>query len=107
MINKTKKYENKLIDILREIFEYDLTHPSKTITIIQMNEEILNKNIIPKTRKLITELYISCEKDYQKGLSIFEAIKSKMIDSTTNKAEKLNKLGDKLIELIQKKFKIQ
>ena len=99
MINKTKKYENKLIDILREIFEYDLTHPSKTITINpKMNEEILNKNIIPKTRKLITELYISCEKDYQKGLSIFEAIiKSKMIDSTINKVEKLNKLGDKLI----------
>lgn len=99
MINKTKSYENKLIDILREVFEYDLTHPSKPITISpKMNEDVLNKNIIPKTRKLITELYIQCERDYQKGLSIFEGIiKSKMIDSTISKVEELNKLGDNLI----------
>ena len=99
MINKTKKYENKLLDILGEIFVYDINHPSKQITInSKMNEDVLNNDIIPKTRNIITELYIQCEKDYQKGLSIFEGIiKSKMIDSTINKVEKLNKLGDELI----------
>ena len=99
MINKVQKTEEELIQILNMVFVYDLKHPSREVSLHpELNEMKLNKEIIPKARKIITQMYIQCERDYQKGLGIFEGIiKSKMIDATKQRIKKLDKLGDKLI----------
>jgi hypothetical protein len=74
MIKHTKSRESALKDVLGKIFVYWVDGDKKTLTI---NPELNNKNLeelVVKTRNIIIELYISCEKDFKKGLALFEKI---------------------------------
>lgn len=79
MLNNAKENQNKLVAILGKIFikkinkvtrreEYSL-HPSLT-------RKSLDKIVI-ETRKLIMNLYIDCEKDFRKGIKLFEGLVEK------------------------------
>ena len=53
--------------------------------------------MVVKTRKIIIDLYINCEKDFQKGLKIYEAIvKSKMLVTQQRRIEQFEKKADEL-----------
>ena len=79
MLNNAKENQNKLVTILGKIFikkinkvtrreEYSL-HPSLT-------RKSLDKIVI-ETRKLIMNLYLDCEKDFRKGIKLFEGLVEK------------------------------
>jgi hypothetical protein len=84
MLQNTNKNQQNLLQILDKIFIWEES-PSKVkiagdslenkrITINpKLNNESLQK-IVVETRKLIIAIYLECEKDYQTGLKLFEAI---------------------------------
>ena len=50
------------------------------------------EKLITMARKIIVKLYIDCEKDFEKGLQIFEAIVEKVrFDTSLRRLENLNK----------------
>ena len=50
-----------------------------------------------KTRDIILNLYVGCEKDFQKGLQIFEAlVKKNMVNMKQQQIEHLNNLLEKI-----------
>ena len=100
MMSNAQKTEHELIAILNSIFVYWTMKGSnkKTLTIDpKLNEDALS-NLVIDARKIIIKLYIQCEKDFQKGLSIFEAIvKKKMMDTAKQKVENLTRQADQLL----------
>lgn len=89
MLKKTNTSQQKLLKILDELFVWieppsdfentDKSIKSKLVTINpKLNEENL-QDIVVKTRKLIIDIYLQCEKDYQEGLKIFKAIADEKI----------------------------
>ena len=74
MIKNTQNKESALKDILGEIFVYWVEKDKKKITLNpKLNTKKLDELVV-KTRNIIIELYISCEKDFKKGLGLFEKI---------------------------------
>ena len=61
-----------------------------------MTDDALDK-ITMKTRDIILNLYVECEKDFQKGLQIFEAlVKKNMVNTKQQQINHLNKLLEKI-----------
>lgn len=100
MISNTKNYETKLKDILGEIFSYnfDKKKNKKTLTIHpKLNMDSLD-DIIERTRNIIIELYITCEKDFKEGMKLFEAVVQKKLFQNRNRKDKLlNNLAEELM----------
>ncbi len=100
MISNTKTYENQLKDILGEIFSYRLNEKNnkKTLTIHpELTMDTLNEKI-EKTRNIIIELYISCEKDFKEGMKLFEAVvQNKLLQNRNRKDDVLNSLAEELL----------
>ena len=99
MILQTNENQNKLLNIIFQIFNYviDPYSGEKKVRIHPtLNEERLDQLIV-ETRKLIIELYVKCEEDYVKGIKIFEAIvESKILETTQYQ---LKHLEEKVIDL--------
>jgi hypothetical protein len=56
----------------------------------KLTEEGLNK-IVEKTRKIIIELYTNCEKYFDEGVKIYEAIvAAKLLETTKNQINALS-----------------
>ena len=85
-MENTKKNQNALLAIIDALFIFKVNPQDKSKKIVLINplltESELNK-IIVKTRQLIINLYAQCEKDFYKGLQIFEAIVEKQIKETS------------------------
>jgi hypothetical protein len=80
--------QNKLMDILNKMF---VTQKNKIRVNPKLSEHLLDE-IVVETRTLIINLYLSCEKDYARGLNIYEAIvEKKIFDSSKNQIKKLKK----------------
>ena len=83
MLNNTETNQQELLKILDELFVWiespsdlgnDKSIKSKLVTINPaLNDEKLQA-VVVKTRKLIIDIYLQCEKDYQEGLHLFKAI---------------------------------
>ena len=74
MTKDSQKLEQSLLEIINEIFAYKIDKNSKSITINpKLNYKQLTK-LTAETRENIIDLYIGCEKDFQEGIKIFEAI---------------------------------
>ena len=100
MMSNAEKTEHQLVGILNKIFVYWTVkgNNKKTLTIDPtLTEDKLDK-LISEARNIIIKLYINCEKDFQKGLGIFEAIvKKKMLDTAQQKVDNLTKEADTLL----------
>ena len=105
MITKSKAREKSLLSIIKQMFSYWLD-PKKQEKILKsinpnLTEKLLQK-LIKDARKIIIDLYISCETDFQKGLGLFEAIvKAKMMSTAQRRIahfEKADELQDEPIE---------
>lgn len=80
MIQKTNAKQEELLGIINNIFTYSIEKDSnkKIIKIHpELNIEKLN-TLIKTTREIIIELYINCEKDFIRGIEIYEAIINKI-----------------------------
>ena len=58
------------MSIIKEIFSF-WVDPEKKEKVLTVNPALNNQSLqelVNKTRKIIIDLYINCEKDFQKGL---------------------------------------
>ena len=95
MMENTKKNQDKLLSIIDRLFVFvNIEDESNKITkMIMINPELTEKSlqtVVEETRNIIINLYITCEKDFLKGLEIFEGIVEKQISNTT--MERINNL---------------
>jgi hypothetical protein len=79
MLNNAKENQNKLIAILGKIFVKKVNRETRreeyTLNPL-LTRNSLNA-ITVETRKLIMQLYLECEKDFRKGIKLFEALVEK------------------------------
>ena len=108
MLKNTKLNQQKLLAVLDKLFvwvdtpaEYasstgDLAN--KTVTI---NPKLTSKSLqalVDQTRKLIINIYLQCEREYQEGLKLFEAIVGeRMLKNSIAKKEALEAELDKVV----------
>jgi len=101
MITSASAKQNELLSVINEIFTY-VIDPYTSKKVIRVNPKLTDdilQQIIIKTRKIIMELYVKCEKDYINGIKLYEAIVEKKILETTQKQiENLKKEAEKIIE---------
>jgi len=92
MLDTINIEQEKLLNILNEIFVYVFDSNKKQIII---NPELTNElldNIVIKTREAIIGLYLQCESDYIDGLKLYQAlIESQMF---INEGSKVNNLSN-------------
>jgi len=96
MIQSVNEKQQLLLEIIQEIFMF-----SKDVVRIQPNftEESLQQ-VIEKTRRLISDMYIKCEKDFVQGVKIYEAIvESKILETTKKQIDMLEKESEKLYSM--------
>jgi len=100
MIAKNNENEKALLTIIEKVFSYwiDPKTKEKKVTLNpKLTYEELDK-LIPDARNKIIKLYIDCEKDFQTGLNLLEAIvKDRMIKSTKLKIENFKEKSEELI----------
>ncbi len=85
MIANAQTNQNVLLNILDRLFVW-LVIEGDAKKKISINPNINEKNLellISEARNIITKCYITCEKDFMKGLEIFEAIVEKQIMNVT------------------------
>jgi methyl-accepting chemotaxis protein len=93
MMHSATENQNKLLEIIDKLFVLSVNPlTNKTETIVNPLLKIDDiSGIVVETRKLIVNLYITCEKDFMKGFKIFEAIIEKqMFDTDIKQIENLN-----------------
>lgn len=100
MLRNAKEKEEKLKDILGDIFVYwESNEDDQEILSLhpELNETLLDEKI-KLARNIIVELYIKCEKEFHKGLELFESIVSqKMFDTRKRKDIHLQNLAKKVV----------
>jgi hypothetical protein len=100
MIKTANNNQNKLLNILNEIFVYTIdpqTNKKKIRINPKLTEEKLQQIVI-ETRALIITLYVKCELDYTNGVKIYESIVEKQIlETAKNQINSLEKMSDTLI----------
>jgi hypothetical protein len=101
MTFKNKQNEQKLVSIIDQIFAYWIEPETKVkqLTIDpELTYEKLDK-LIPETRDTIVQLYVECEKDFQEGLNLLEAIiKKRMLINAENRVDRFQKKRDAMLE---------
>lgn len=100
MITKNNENEKELLTIIEKVFSYwiDPKTKEKKVTLNpQLTYDTLDK-LIPEARTKIIKLYVDCEKDFQIGLNLLEAIvKDRMIKNAKLKIQNFNKKSEELI----------
>ena len=101
MMKNTEANQKVLLDIIDKLFLFikDPQDPNKKLIVI--NPKLTNKllaKLITETRTAILNLYTTCEKDFFKGLQIFEALVEKQIIDTS--AAQIKKLQENVEETI-------
>lgn len=85
MLNKTEIVQGELLKIIDKLFVFG-TNPetgTKSVVINPSLTELKLQKIVDETRKIIVNLYLTCEEDFIKGLDIFEAIVETQIKETS------------------------
>ena len=89
MLENAKKNQDKLLKLLDKVFQWqkpeinnpvsgETKKPQKKILSLHkdLNERVLD-GIILEARKILVDIYLTCEREYKNGLQIFTAIVSK------------------------------
>jgi hypothetical protein len=94
MIQTSESTQEILTNKLKELFTVSLNSKTgkKDITINPTITEDSLQKMVEETRSKIIELYVNCEKDFEKGLQIFEAIVEMQIKNTSQ--EQINRLNE-------------
>jgi chemotaxis protein histidine kinase CheA len=100
MLINAEYNQNKLLIILDQIFSVSVNSESEEKKILinpTLTEDKLD-NLINETRRIIIDLYISCEEDFVKGLKIFEAIVGKqLLDTSISQMDQLENIANEAI----------
>jgi len=103
MIHHTHNKQDELLEIINELFTYDVVDDKKLIRVKPtLTEESLHK-LVEKTRKIIVELYITCEDDFFTGVKLYEAIvENQILVTTKSQIEQLENAAQDMIGNIKK-----
>ena len=87
MLENMHKNREALLKIINILFVYkqNIQTGEKEITINNKLKENDIPDLILETRRIIIELYLTCEQDYLRGMEIYEAIVNKRVLETTEK----------------------
>jgi hypothetical protein len=100
MIKQANNNQNKLLNVLNEIFVYTID-PQTNKKKIRINPKLTDtrlQQIVVETRAIIITLYLKCEIDYTNGVKIYESIVEKQIlETAKNQIDSLEKMSDTLI----------
>jgi hypothetical protein len=83
MIQTSNIKQNSLLEIINELFTYDVVDEKKLIRVKPTLTEKSLQQLVEKTRKIIIDLYVNCEKDFETGVKLYEAIVEQQILITT------------------------
>ena len=101
MMKNTEDNQTALLAIIDQLFVFvkDPQDPNKKLIVInpKLDNKLLSK-LITDTRTTIINLYSTCEKDFFKGLQLFEAIVEKQIIDTS--AAQIKRLQENVEETI-------
>jgi len=93
MKQNTKENQDALMKILDSIFAFTPDPQTKGKKMISIHPDLTEKSldaVVAKTREAILKLYTTCEKDFYKGLQLFEAIVWKqMLDTSVKQIDNL------------------
>jgi hypothetical protein len=100
MMNTASNNQQKLLSVINEIFTFVLDPDTKKKQ-IRINPRLTDDGLaklVENTRKLIIDLYVTCEMDYVNGIKLYEAIvESKILETTDKQISALNKQKSQLI----------
>jgi len=100
MLKTATANQNRLLSVIDKLFIFRINPKTKEKE-ISINPELTDEKldqITEETRNLIISLYIKCEQDFQKGLTLFEGIvQSKMRQTAGSRIEQLTNLQASLI----------
>ena len=106
MINNASNNQAKLLSIINELFIFIPNPHDDTKKQIRVNPLLTDEKLqilLVKTRNIIIELYIRCEKDYVHGIKLYEAIvEKKILETTINQIENLEQKSKEIIYDINK-----
>ena len=95
MMQNTQQGQQKLLEILNLVFIPK--DENKFIISPELNEELLYA-LVGETRKIIMNLYLTCERDYTNGIKIYtELVKEIEYKNTERQIESLNREHNKLV----------
>ena len=101
MINDSQKLEKSLLTVVKEVFSY-WVDPQKREKQLTINPELNMarlQELVDSARDTIIKLYVNCERDFQKGLEIFESIvRSKMVETSQQRIANFDKKAEQLKE---------
>jgi hypothetical protein len=105
MVANANKNQNALLEIIHELFTQfpDPNKPNKTHYKVnsKLNDVALEK-LVRKTRDLIVKLFSTCEKDYETGVKLYEAIVNTIVIKTTDaQIENMNEVKTGLLEPLE------
>jgi len=105
MIQTAADHQSKLLSIINELFSFiiDPYSGKKVIRVNpKLNDDLLQK-AVEKTRRLIVNLYVTCENDYVNGVKLYEAIvESKILETTQKQIQSLKAEASKIIQETKK-----
>jgi hypothetical protein len=100
MMNTASSNQQKLLSVINEIFTFVLDPDTKNKK-IRINPRLTDDGLaklVENTRKLIIDLYVTCEMDYVNGVKLYEAIvESKILETTKTQISSLNAQKNQLI----------
>jgi hypothetical protein len=104
MIESVNNKQQQLTSIIDKVFVY-VYDSNETETdkneVIRINPDLTEEslqNVVVECRNYIKDLYLTCEKDFNEGIKIYEAIvESRILDTTMKQIDKLEKISDDLI----------
>lgn len=110
MIETASSKQSELLSIINDIFAY-IIDPYTGKKVIRINPTLTEEklqSLVVKTRNVIIELYINCEKDYVKGIKLYEAIvEYKILETTQKQIENLEKQAVNIIKTTKESMKIK
>lgn len=100
MMKSAEEKRNKLVSIIDKLFVFGV-HPQTQKKEIMINPKLTMKSVDTlsiETREYIKELYAECEKNFAKGIDIFEAIvHTQFLQTSQNKMRVLERKRNKLM----------
>jgi len=98
MIDNANLNQDKLTDIINKLFTYTIDPQTKK-KVVRVNPTLTEdglQQVVIDTRALVIKLYLTCEKDFEEGVSIYKAIVDQLsLDTTRRQTETLTKEVDK------------
>ena len=99
MLQNMNKNRELLLDIINKLFKY-YPNPTTGKKEIKINNDLKESElpeIISETRRIIVELYLTCERDYSRGMEIYEAIvDKKILDTAESQIQYFHSLLDEI-----------